>query len=284
MSTARSLQGIALALALAVAACGEGLEVEPTRQPYGPDGITGCLPNLDGRIEADELPMVANFPLSFRISPDGEERSIVPGGAIADDGVREWDWADDHASDLELTVAAVDVSTRWYADEFPEANVAVPLVPTGAAADVEAVYQKDTDALWLLGFASRGPAPAEGRTLMVYDSAIELLRLPLEPGLTWQSSSDVHDGTLRGLPYASSDSYSMKVEAAGRLRLPDLTFTQAHQVRTSLVVTPVFSAPVTVRQIAFVFECFGEVARATSRDGEVRADFTTAAEIRRLGL
>ena len=43
-------------------------------------------------------------------------------------------------------------------------------------------------------------------------------------------------------------------------------------------------ASVSRRQVSFLFECFGEVARATSRDDEQAVDFTTAAEVRRLGM
>jgi hypothetical protein len=38
------------------------------------------------------------------------------------------------------------------------------------------------------------------------------------------------------------------------------------------------------RQVGWVFECFGEVARATAADNEPNDDFTTTAELRRLGL
>ena len=38
------------------------------------------------------------------------------------------------------------------------------------------------------------------------------------------------------------------------------------------------------RQVGFLFECLGEVARATSKLNETNDDFTTAAELRRLGL
>jgi hypothetical protein len=35
------------------------------------------------------------------------------------------------------------------------------------------------------------------------------------------------------------------------------------------------------RQDSYLFECFGEVARATSQPNETSDDFTTAAEVRR---
>ena len=64
----------------------------------------------------------------------------------------------------------------------------------------------------------------------------------------------------------------------------DLTFTQAMRVQTNVTAEPAVGLPVTRRQAGFVFECFGEVARATSRDNETQDDFTAAAEVRRLGL
>jgi hypothetical protein len=41
---------------------------------------------------------------------------------------------------------------------------------------------------------------------------------------------------------------------------------------------------VITQQSSWLFECFGEVARATSAVGETNPDFTTAAEVRRLSL
>jgi hypothetical protein len=41
--------------------------------------------------------------------------------------------------------------------------------------------------------------------------------------------------------------------------------------------------PNTQRQVSFLFECFGEIGRATAQPKETNDDFTTAAEIRRLG-
>jgi hypothetical protein len=36
--------------------------------------------------------------------------------------------------------------------------------------------------------------------------------------------------------------------------------------------------------VSFLFECFGEIARATSLPNETTEDFTTASETRRLAL
>jgi hypothetical protein len=49
-------------------------------------------------------------------------------------------------------------------------------------------------------------------------------------------------------------------------------------------VQPSAGASTVRRQTSFFFECFGEVARAVSRNGETQDDFTSALELRRLGL
>jgi hypothetical protein len=56
-----------------------------------------------------------------------------------------------------------------------------------------------------------------------------------------------------------------------------------HRVRTKVTVEPTVGATVVRRQTSFFAECFGEVARVTSADGETNEDFTSAAELRRLG-
>ena len=53
------------------------------------------------------------------------------------------------------------------------------------------------------------------------------------------------------------------------------------RVRVTLVRT-VGVIPTTTRSFLFVSECFGTVASITSGDGESRAEFTRAAEVRRL--
>jgi len=56
------------------------------------------------------------------------------------------------------------------------------------------------------------------------------------------------------------------------------------KVSTRIVVEPAAGLTVTQRQVGFLFECFGEVARATSLNDEPDEDFTTAQEIRRFGI
>ena len=76
----------------------------------------------------------------------------------------------------------------------------------------------------------------------------------------------------------------MKVDASGELWLPELQFENVLRVRTDLSVEPSIGTGFTRKQVGYVFECFGEVARAVSADNETDENFDTAVEVRRLGL
>lgn len=267
---------------LVLAACGEN-RTFPTRGAYQgeePQALK-CVPNLDGRIEAGELQAALGVPVSYLLSPPSAVRVVSVAGAVNPQGQRVWDFAVDYADDQVARLEAQPLTGKWYAGSFPGAQFTTALDPAGRT---WAAYSQDAQALFLHGFASATEAPAEGRTLVVYAQPVALYRFPLEVGKTWVVQGQVSNATLRGLPYAGRDTYTMTVAASGRLELPDLTFTQAMRVKTQLVAEPAVGAAVTRRQTGFLFECFGEVARATSQDNEAQDDFTQAAEVRRLGL
>lgn len=278
-----NLKLIASLFALVIAACGENLTEPPVRSSYGGGDLEPlpCSPNLDGQIDAAELPTVLGNPVTYLVSPQGEERSVDLVGQVSASGVRVWDWSQAHANDQQAQMEAAALRGRWYADSFPDGQFVMAADPSGR---LETIYARDADALWILGFASREPDPHEGRTLLVYGAPVLLYRFPLELGDTWESVGEVRNGLTRNLPYAADDTYRVRVAAAGRLELPDLTFTQALQVHMEVSVDPAVGPTTSVRQASFLFECFGEVARATSRANEPEQAFTTAAEIRRLGL
>ena len=272
-----------LLLSLAVAAgCDDNL-THPDRDAYDGEGLPPllCVPNLDGRIDAEEFGAVLGVPVSYLISPAGETRTIDLVGGIGTDGRQFWDWGADYASDRVLEVEATDVAGNWYASSFPTGEFVTPL---DAAGTTDAVYRHDDTGLYLLGMASKEESPAAGQTLLVYGSPVLVYRFPLVPGDHWISVGEVAGGTLRGLPYAGRDTYEVEVVGAGRLVLPDLEFSQAMLIQVRTVVEPAAGASVSQRQSSFVFECFGEVARAVSRPEETEPDFTTAQEVRRYGL
>lgn len=272
-----------VACALAVlAACGPN-QTHPERQPYvaPSQAPLPCEPNLDGRITPDELSAAVGIPVNLLVSPAGETRTVDVVGTVDDTGARRWDWSVDHADDQVATVSAGAPDAYWFSTAFPKAQFVAPM---DAGGTLLAVYMKDTEALWLLGLASVKDAPASEKTLLVYENPVGLYRFPLQPGLEWVTVGKISNGTIRGLPYAGQDTYSVKVDAAGRLELPSFVFTQVLRARTHVTVSPAIGTPTSRRQVSFLFECFGEVARATSVPEESEDDFTRAAELRRLGF
>ena len=263
---------------------GEPDPIEPTTPPFSPApaAALACQPNLDGSLEADEMRAAIGVPLSFLVSPAGARRGVDVAGAAQTDGSRRWDWSAPAQDDVAVAFAAQPLAGKWYAGFFPGAQFALPLDASGR---LVALYSRDSDALRLHGLASVDSDPAEGRTLLVYETPIAAFRFPLRPGATWTSEATVRVGSqVSGLPYSSTDTYEVRVDALGRLDLPDVSFAQVHRVRTRVTMDPSPGSVLTRRQVSFVAECFGEVARATSLDNESREDFTTAAEIRRVGL
>ncbi|MCA9515977.1 MAG: hypothetical protein KC635_13620 [Myxococcales bacterium] len=284
----RPLTALALALAAALAAvvgaCGDNLTHPTGPTPYESDAVTplSCVPNLDGEIDADELLPATGIPVSYLVSAAGTTRAVDLTGAVDAGGKRVWDFTQPD-TDPVATITARAARAQWYGDRFPSDAVAVPL---DAAGRIDGVYRHDADlgTFSILGIASRDEAPPEGQTLWTYDAPVVLYRFPLGDGDAWTSVGEVRDGVVQGLPYAGRDTYQIEVSGAGELVLPDVTFTQVLRVRTHLTAQPAVGASRSQWQVSFLFECFGEVARATSRDGETAADFTTAAEVRRFGL
>ncbi len=280
--TSRCTSRLMLASGALLGGCDGNGSLPPTRDVYeGEDPVQlDCVPNLDGVIEASEVPLVFDVPVSYLVSPPGTTRSVDVRG-IEDGDVRSWDWSIDLADDQRASVAATSLADKWYADSFPpDAFVA----PIDSGSGVETISRRDERALYLLGVASAEPDPASGRTLLIYETPVELVRFPIELGSRHESVGVIEDAVFSGIPYASVDTYSVEVAALGELSLPSLSFTQAHQVRIRVEVAPALGEPSSVRQVSYFFECFGEVARATSIPGEAEPDFTEAAEVRRLSL
>jgi hypothetical protein len=275
-------------IALLVAACGDNLTHPPDRDggdstSSGTGGSTfTCLPNLDGQIDAAELGAAFNVAVSYVVSPVGEDRAVNLAGKDDGKGGIAWDFSPDFASDKSLTLTASKVGGKWYASSFPDGDFASPIDTTG---EIDGIYASTDKAISLLGIASVVEKPKKGKTLLVYDTPIEVYRFPLTPGLSWSTTANVvKGGMINGLAYSSTDTYDVKDAAIGSLALHDLTFQQVHKVETKVTFNPsVGGASQSTWQVGFVSECFGEVTRATSHIGEKTADFTQAAEVRRLG-
>ncbi len=246
-----------------------------------------CFPNLDGQITQAQMPVALGVPAHFLVSPSGTTRTVDLVGVTNDAGQQIWggDWSTDYGDDQLATITATDISTKWYAASFPNAQFALPFDPGDVT---EAIYSEDTepDAGMLLfwGLASSQENPSNGQTLLPYTSPVVAFQFPLQVGSQWSSTVTVVNGVFDGLPWNETDSYTFDVEASGILELPELTFTQALAVHSQVTTMPAVGQTSSVRQVSFLFQCFGEVARATSQPNETNDDFTVAAEVRRLSL
>jgi hypothetical protein len=266
------------------AACGENETPPPAKAEYQAPEPTPlpCMPNLDGKIDASELTPQLGISATYLVSPAGKERTVDLVGSSAN-GKLSWNFGVDFSDDQALRVMASRLEGKWYATSFPGLPTAF-VTPIEASGRTEGVYTRDEQGFYLHGVASSAADAPEGTTLLVYTQKVALYRFPVAPGATWTSVGEVKNGTFRGLPFASRDTYEVKVDGAGELSLPDFKLTQALRVRTNVSIVPSAGQATTQRQVSFLFECLGEVARATSKLNKQDENFTAASELRRLGL
>jgi hypothetical protein len=281
---ALKLRHLLVAATLPLGACVDNTLYPAELPTYQPQATApACVPNLDGRIDAAELKPAIGVPARFRVTAPGSETPVDVAGQLSTAGQRQWDWSGSYPGEALAEFTAAPLAGQWYTGEFATGEFVVAF---DAAHTIDAIYRRDDAGLWLLGLASHEPAPAVGKTLLPYVEPVLALKFPLQVGQGWQSVGKTKPGkgVFRGLPFASVDTYTVAVDAAGRLELPDVAVTQALRVRTTVQVAPLVGLPTTQRQVSFVTECLGEVARAVSVAGETAADFGKASEVRRLGL
>lgn len=258
-------------LFLVVAACG----VNQTPQPDPAPTLPACVPDRDGAITAAELPVALGATAAYYQSPPGATRTLDIYGPT-----RVWDLSEERADDQVIELGPVPLKDQWYASSFPGGQFAVD-----GGGGLDGVYHQDDQALWLDGTASREQDPAGGRTLVVYGAPIAVLRFPITDGDAYTTSAQIAGGTIAGLPFIGTDEVEVTVMGEGRVDVPYVRFSPALQVRTRVTRTPSSGSPVvTRRSVIFLFECFGEVARAESRQDEPDPQFTTAVSLRRFAL
>lgn len=243
-----------------------------------PDGgAVTCRPNLDGVVSRDEVVFAPGVEVRYRTNPAGTAAPVDTRGADLGGGRRRWDFSSAAGDRVSLSLQRVEGA--WFAGRFPEAQYAARLDPRAAPLGV---YRAGEGSVDLLGVA--GARMTDG-TLVRYETAVPVLRFPLRVGATWTAETrTLPDATVDNLPVASRDRYVVTVDGRGEVRTPAITFTDALRVRVE--VTQNFPSGTGIRRIQYLWvsECYGEVARITSRDGEVDPDFTMAAEYRRLDL
>jgi len=259
-----------LALLLVAAACG----VNQTPQPDPTLELPSCVPNRDGEITADELPIAFGATVTYYASPANVTRTIT-----TNQSTKVWDLSTEHADDVVIELGPVPLKDQWYAPSFPTGQFAVD-----GGGGLDGIYHQDDQALWLDGTASRDPTPTN-RTLVRYTQPIAVLRFPIVDGDTYTTLAQIPDGLVSGLPFIGTDEVVVEVLGDGRVDVPYVRFSPALQVRTLVMRKPSTGTPVvTKRNAIFLFECFGEVARAESRQDEPSAELTQAAYLRRFAL
>ncbi|MGE5186577.1 MAG: hypothetical protein ACM31C_31190, partial [Acidobacteriota bacterium] len=191
-----------------------------------------------------------------------------------------WDMSAERAEDQVIALGPTALKEQWYAPSFPTGQFVVD-----AGSGLVGVYHQDAQALWLDGTASTDPAPAAGKTLVAYSAPIGVLRFPIADMQAYSTTAAIPAGTIDGLPFVGTDTVDVDVSGSGQLAVPYVDFSPVLRVRTHVTRTPSTGTPVvSKRTTLFMFECFGEVARAESATNEPSPDFTNAALLRRFAL
>ncbi len=254
-----------------LAACG----VNQTPQPEPPPTLPSCVPDRDGEITAAELPIAFGATVAYYASPAGATRTINTSSAS-----KLWDLSEEHGDDLVIALGPAELKAQWYAPSFPGGQFAVD-----GGGGLDGIYHQDDQALWLDGTASHEPAPAAGKTLIRYAQPIAVLRFPIRDGDVYTTTAQIPDGIASGLPFIGTDQVDVDITGDGRLDVPYVRFSPVLRVRTGVTRKPSTGTPIVKRRnVIFLFECFGEIARAESRVDESAVDFTTAAYLRRFAL
>lgn len=231
-----------------------------------------CLPNKDAKITRQEVPLRVGLNAKYRV---GLDAPVSTAGEDAGGGKRRWDLSGELNGDRLALVEAQNPLGRWFSADFPTATYITRLSETS---ELLGIFELTDDALLLIGVAS--PTDGFTRTKLTYDPPITVLDFPLEPEKRWTTESSV-SGIAQGVAVFYSEDYSSQVDAQGELVTPYGTFEQVLRVRVELERVIGFSTT-RKRTFSFVTECFGTIATIVSEDNETAAEFTTAAEVRRL--
>lgn len=231
----------------------------------------GCTANNDGTIDRAEVPLQAGLRGTYRIA---ENATVSTAGTTRGDGSRAWDLSGALGGDHDVIVETLAMTGTWYAADFGGASYATKLSDT---ADLLGVFQTSATALSLLGVVS--PTSGATQTKLTYATPIPTLSFPFHVGSSWNAMSNV-SGTAQGVASFYTESYANKVDAFGDMKTPYGTF-KVQRV-SSVLTRTVGALPTVTRTFVFIAECFGPVATIVSQSNETTAEFTSAAEVRRL--
>jgi hypothetical protein len=242
-------------------------------QETGTEGDSGnlCMPNHDGTITREEVPMIAGLHANFVIA---ENVSVDSTGTMNPDGSRSWDFSGMLAGDHTVVTTTDAPQGQWFSQKFTTATYTTKLSDT---ATLLGVFQEGGQSLLLQGVVS--PTSGPQQTEVGYMPGAEILGFPMMMGSTWTSTSNV-TGTDDGVQVIYTEKYASTVDAHGTVKVPYGTF-DVLRVQTTLTRTVAGVATVT-QSLAFIAECFGPVATLTSQSNETNTQFSNAAEAQRL--
>lgn len=240
--------------------------------PSGDAAVTGCMPNHDGTIQADELPLHAGASARFRIATSATWDTA---GTASGSGTRAWDLTGQLANDADVTVTLTAPTGAWWAADFADASYATQLA---ASSDLLGVFAVDSTGVVLLGVVS--PQAGVQKTELTYDPPARILAVPFHAGSTWSTTSTV-SGYAQGVLAAYTEQYDSRVDEVGTMTTPYGAFpvlrVATEMARTS-GVTPIGGN----RTFSWAAECFGLVATVQSQSFESHAEFSDDAEVRRI--
>lgn len=240
-------------------------------RPDAASDAGGCVPDRNGVITRAEVPLSAGLRARFRVASGA---SVSTAGATQPDGARRWDLSMALSGDHDVTLEAQALAGAWYQPKFAGATYAAKL---SDGQDLLGAFEATDTSLLLRGVVS--PSDGLTRTELVYSPSVTVLAFPLQQGVTFSTNAGV-SGLASGVGSVYGERYESKVDAHGELVAP---YGKLAVLRVATVLTRTVGVVVTViRSYAFVSECFGTVATITSQPNESAAEFTTAAEVRRL--
>lgn len=232
--------------------------------------LPGCTPNKDGTITREEIPIKTGLKATYRVALD---ETVSTAGTQTGEN-RVWDFSIAFASDTNVIVETQPLAGKWFAADFPTATYAAKL---REGSDLLGIFETKPASFVLLGVASS--TDGFGSSKLKNDPPVDVVQFPLKVGATWTIDTSV-SGTLSGVPGVYTEKYVTKADAKGTLKTPLGSF---DVIRVGTVLTRTQGLLVTtLRSFAFVTECYGTVATVSSQNNETEAEFTRAAELRRI--
>jgi hypothetical protein len=242
----------------------------PIPDGWNPDALTSmCALNGDGTITRAEEPFVVGLGALFAVNAPG---TTVPVNVVPQNNT--WDFSAAVSSEGKQFDQLVGPSGQWWAADFPTATYG-ERIDDGQQA--YGVFRVSPDKLEMLGVVS--DQDGVQKTELTYATPIVVLQFPMSVGTTWTAESDV-SGVASGFAFFAHEKYTFAVDKRGMTKVPAATF---DTLRLKMSYTQTYGALVTTRiSYLHLAECYGAVARVRSQDNETSADFTQAAEYRRL--